>query len=263
MAKLFYGSTLKIERANEHIAHLDSLLETFIHSGFYDLAVEKDTDSGKNFLRLTIKIALPAERYALIIGDALHNLRSALDLAYHEAVIMCGGEPSKWTRFPVLDTREELISTKLDPALEKKQISLTVYNLILDVIKPYKTGNPALWMLDDLNIIDKHELLIPVLQLVMVGDVRLEDEYQRPIIRSFMFGDGSVALVKGADGLNLTVKDKGHATAHILLAQNILKQINEVVPTLRGIAVEVTNTIVQFDLIFFGLASGESADSHS
>jgi hypothetical protein len=248
----FEGSRLKVERANEHISHVDSLLQGFINSDFYDLAVEKHAKSGKNFLRFTIKSALPAQRYALIIGDALHNLRSALDLAYYEAVGLCGGTPTKWTRFPIRDTRDELIS-RLQSAVEKKQISTIVYFLVSDVVKSYQAGNPALWMLDDLNIMDKHQLLVPVLKLMMIGNVRFEDEQQRPITGQFMFADSMATPIEGSEGLNLTVKDKGHATAHILLGPNILKQINEVVPTLRGIAEEVTKTIELFDLLFVGL----------
>jgi hypothetical protein len=255
----FEESRLKVKRAYKHISDIDSLLAGFIDSDFYDLTVNKDAESGKNFLRFTFKLGFPAEDYALIIGDALHNLRSALDLLYYETVMLCKGIPTKWTRFPVRDTRDELVS-RLNSALEEKRITANVHSLILNVIKPYKTGNPTLWMLDDLNIIDKHQLLVPVLKLVMVSNVCFEDEQQRTILGRFMFTDSTVSLIKDAEGLDLTVKNKGHATAHILLAQDILKQINEVVPTLNRITEEVTRTIETFDILFDGLfilGSGE------
>jgi hypothetical protein len=259
----FEGSRLKVERANKHISDIDSLLQAFVNSDFYNLTVEKDADSGENVLRVAINAGIPAEEYALIIGDALHNLRSALDLVYYETVILCAGTPSKWTKFFVEDTREKLKS-RLDSALKKKQITKLVHSLIFDVVKPYQTGNSAIWTLDDWNITDKHQLLVPVFKLVILNQVRFEDEHHRPLpdLRDqFFFGESSIALLKGARGINVKVKDKGHASADILLAQNILKKIQTVGPTLRWIAEEVTNTINQFDALFEGLAL--IGDEHS
>ena len=174
----FRGSRLKVERAYKHIADVSSILEAFIGSDFYDLTVDKDPETGENFLRCAIKSRLEEEKIALIIGDALHNLRSALDLLYFETVELCDGASTKWTRFPFADTRDQLIG-RLHSALEKKQITRNVYNLILNIVKPYEGGSAALWTLDDLNITDKHQLLIPVLKLVMLRDVRFEDEQHR------------------------------------------------------------------------------------
>jgi hypothetical protein len=258
----FDGSRLKVERAYEHISNIDSLLRDFVGSDFYDLTTYKHFDSGDNFLRCTIKSRLEESKYAVIIGDALHNLRSALDLLYFETVGLCNGTSTKWTRFPVADTREQLV-TRLNPALEKKQITRSVHNLILNVVKPYEAGNVSLWTLDDLNLTDKHELLIPVLKLMMLRDVRFEDEQHRPLPSlpsEFFLGSPGITLVEGANGLNIAVKDKGRAATDILLAKGLLVKIQPIIPTLRGIAEEVTNTIETFDILFDGLfilGSGE------
>jgi hypothetical protein len=251
----FEGSRLKVERAYKHIADIDSMIEVFIGSDFYDLTVDKNNDTGENLLRCNIKSRMEEEKIALIIGDALHNLRSALDLLYYETVGLCNGVATKWTRFPFADTRDQLVG-RLNPALEKKQITRNVYNLILNIVKPYEGGNIALWELDDWNITDKHQLLIPVLKLMMLRDVRFEDEQHRPLpgLRSeFFMSDPGIALIDGANGLNITVKNKGRAAADILLAKGLLLKIQAIVPTLRGIAEEVTQTIETFDILFDGL----------
>jgi hypothetical protein len=257
MSNRFLGSRLKIERAKKHISNLESLLQAFVDSDFYDLSVQNNTEGGDSFLLFVLKTTLPADDYALIIGDALHNLRSALDLAYYQTVLLCDGTPSKWTRFPVRDTWEELVS-RLDAALKEKQISSSIRSLMLNVIKPYKTGNEAIWLLDDLNIIDKHELLVPVLKLVIVTQVSFEDEYQRPLPHlpsQFFFGDDyGMAMLKGTKGMKVAIKNKGHAAPDILLARDILRKIQAVVPTLRGITEEVFNAIEAFDTLFDGLA---------
>jgi hypothetical protein len=251
----FQGSRLKVERAYKHITDIDSILEAFIGSDFYNLTVDKHSETGENFLLCNITSRLEEEEIALIIGDVLHNLRSALDLLYYETVVLCNGTPSKWTRFPFADTREQLVS-RLNSALEEKRITRNIYNLILNIVKPYQTGNNALWTLDDLNITDKHQLLIPVLKLVMLRDVRFEDEQHRslPALQcEFFLSDPGIAPIRGANGLNIAVKDKGRAAADILLAKGILLKIQAIIPTLQGIAEEVTNTIGIFDSVFEGL----------
>jgi len=244
----FIGSRLKIKRAYKHVSEIASLLQSLSETNFYDLTVEKDANSGENFLRANIKEGIPADEYAPILGDALHNLRSALDFIYYETVFLCGGTPTKWTRFPIRDTREELVS-HLDSALKAKQISILVRSLVLDVVKPYKTGNIALWTLDDWNITDKHELLVPVFKLVIVNQVGFEDEQHRALAGlrdQFFFGESGVALLEGATGMNINVKHKGHAAIDILIARDILKKIQPVVPTLRGFAEEVTKVVNVF-----------------
>jgi hypothetical protein len=45
--------------------------------------------------------------------------------------------------------------------------------LILDCIKPYKTGNYALWALGKVENIDKHKLLIPSIVLTGLNGVSI------------------------------------------------------------------------------------------
>ena len=48
---------------------------------------------------------------ALITGDALHNLRSALDLLFYQAMHESTGTTDKYTRFPIRDERRNLCSS--------------------------------------------------------------------------------------------------------------------------------------------------------
>src|ERR1700722_15469893 len=104
--EMFEHARLKLRRANKHIADINSLLSTFSDSDFYRLSIENDARQGTNFLRIDIdESGFPVDDAALIIGDALHNLRSALDQLYYRVVVVhCSGVPSKWTRFPIFDS---------------------------------------------------------------------------------------------------------------------------------------------------------------
>jgi hypothetical protein len=68
--------SLKIARADEHIADLRELVDVYLSSGAYRLKPERD--QGVSRLRLHID-RQPPPQWSPIIGDALHNLRSALD----------------------------------------------------------------------------------------------------------------------------------------------------------------------------------------
>lgn len=246
----FEPSRLKIKRAVQHIEDLNALLKTFADSDFYSIHIEKDIKTGTNHLRAEIDtLSFPNNIAALTIGDALHNLRSALDFLYYATVLACGGTPSNWTRFPVRDTREELAAC-IKSALEHKRISLQIHDLILSTVKPYKAGNYTLWAVDDLNIRDKHQLLIPVLKAMLFQGVRLKDDQHTiiPIDLYVMDESGSMKLRELVDK-NLTVQDKGHATPNIFFDIGIPFEGQPVSQTLSGIAVEITRTIEAFEFV--------------
>jgi len=241
----FSASRKKIERAKKHIEDLNSLLAAFVSSDFYTVSVEKNIQRRAHFLRFDIdKSPFPFHDAALVVGDALHNLRSALDLLYYGTVV----NPSNWTRFPIFDTREILVD-RIGGALKKKQITSSVHDLILDTVKPYHAGNYTLWALHDLNIRDKHQLLVPVVKLFKFYGVRLEDDKQAPVNgRTFYLMDAS-SRIRLPDCTTVILKEKGHASGVILFDFGTAFQNESVIPALNGVAEEVTRTIEAFEAL--------------
>lgn len=243
----FNESKLKIERAKKHIIDLNTLLTDFVKSDFYSASIEKDAYR-TSYLKFDLNRAFPLNDSALILGDSLHNLRSALDLMFYQTVLHVGGIPTDWTHFPIRDKREILIKT-LNATLEKKQINALIFSLIADTIKPYEAGNYAIWALHDLNIRDKHQLLIPVLQLMKVDNVSLEDGNQIPFmpgVAYFLQKSSRVRLDETR--ANIQIKDKGQAAATILFNIRVPFEGKPVIPTLNGIAEEVSRTIEAFEI---------------
>lgn len=241
----FASSRLKVKRAKHHIENLNGAITAFLSSDFYTVSIEKELESGNNFLCIDIKPApFPFRDAALVIGDTFHNLRSALDIVYHGFVT----NPTAWTRFPVFDTREQLENT-LGGALERKQISSEVHDLILDGIKPYAAGNHALWGLHDMNILDKHQLLIPLLKLFRFEGIRLEDDKGSLITQRHPYiMDESQSYRIFSEG-QITVEDKGHASAAVLFDFGTAFDGKAVVPTLLDIVEKVDSTIEAFAAI--------------
>src|SRR5437773_5131171 len=111
-ADVLAGSREKLSRAREHTGLLQSEIEAFIRGFFvadvkYKLtfiATESATRagvSGNTIPRVHMDIPIPALRWGVIVGDAVHGLRSALDNAIESLTIENAGAPLPRTSFPI------------------------------------------------------------------------------------------------------------------------------------------------------------------
>lgn len=103
----------KLRHAETHLSTLRTFIDTARAREENQLAVgaELDTAAGLYILRITYTPDLTpiAEKVSLIVGDVIHNLRSALDhLAWQLACGAAGGTPrkSKDVVFPICDPRQ-------------------------------------------------------------------------------------------------------------------------------------------------------------
>jgi hypothetical protein len=158
----FDGSKLKLKRADKHIRELNSVLTSYLNAHVFPLYTEKDPKTGRDNLRLKKPTEPIPGEVPLILGDAIHNIRSALDYMMWDMITAVGGKPSRYTQLPFRQTRDELIDT-MKGGLNRIP---TIYDFILNDVRPYKSGNPALWGLHNLDIVDKHKLLIPTVSQV-------------------------------------------------------------------------------------------------
>jgi len=78
MAELFKGARLKIKRAEEHINNLSQMISAMTNRKNHVVLIDRDPETGDNFLKVGHIEFLP-DTFPLILGDALHNLRAALD----------------------------------------------------------------------------------------------------------------------------------------------------------------------------------------
>jgi hypothetical protein len=246
----FSASRKKVERAMKHIRDLNALLVGFSESDFYAVRVEEY--KGRNHVVIDFRKQFPVDDAALIIGDALHNLRSALDIMYYQAFHETSGITDHRTKFPFRDEWEELVSA-IDGGLKEKGLSdhpsaAKIRNVIVDVIQPHMTGNYPLWALHDMNITDKHQLLIPVFKIMRFTDIRLEDERGDIFLADGQpyFTEDSYRFKVGREGA-IKVHDKGHAATAIVFDVAVPLKNKPVVPALSEIAESVTRAIDAFD----------------
>jgi hypothetical protein len=152
--------TPKITRAKEHVANLERELRAFIDRSPYKVAAKRDPETHKLVYYVMSAEGTP-DCLALIAGDAIQNLMSALDhLAYQLVCSETADNPPKLDRiyFPIGDDKEKYETKKREYMKGAHQETLDA----IDSLKPYKDGNYLLWALYRLNNIDKHRLLFTV-----------------------------------------------------------------------------------------------------
>jgi hypothetical protein len=144
----------KIERAKKHIRDLEAFVHAPGGNDLHEIKAELDPQSGDKVHRVYTR-PVPVD-VGLLIGDAIHNLRSALDHLVWQLVLAAGNEPDRNTAFPI---QESAPADETKPSGKVKGVEPAAVRLI-DSLKPYQGGSDDLWAIHHLDIIDKHRLLL-------------------------------------------------------------------------------------------------------
>jgi hypothetical protein len=149
----------KIERAKEHCRALYSEIKRFLDSQPYSLIPEYDAETATYLFKLKIAEPIPQARWALIVGDCVHNARSSLD---YIAWRLAGSKlPDRQTFFPIYATEIGFIQN----VIKHRQLDTRIHQDAFIEIRncqPYLRGHPQedhLWFLQELDARDKHKLL--------------------------------------------------------------------------------------------------------
>jgi hypothetical protein len=156
----FSGVDRKIKRANHQINNLQDLWAAFRERNAHEIVIQrhpKASDRAQLVLKINEPIAsdLMAEA-SLQVGDAIHNLRSALDhLAYQ-------WWPNEQAAFPIPRKRGRPSTGDYKSlVLGKVQGAPKAVRIILLSLQPYEGGDhELLWAVSYLDNVDKHRLLI-------------------------------------------------------------------------------------------------------
>ena len=157
MSDRLIGIRAKIERAKEHVRNLESTMQAFRGSDPYGFRIDDDPETGDKIHRIQIRSQTPCS-FSLIAGDAIHNIRSALDHLACRLVEANGRQPHGSTYFPIAETFEKYKASKGG----KVEGMSAVAKDLIDATKPYgeSGGTDDLWALHRLDIHDKHKLLM-------------------------------------------------------------------------------------------------------
>lgn len=164
----FYGPKLKIERAKQHINDLKRQIREFAERKPYVVVVEKDADPKRCNMTIRVRQQMPPE-IALTTGDAIHNLRSPLDLLAGDLVRLAGKNGDN-ARFPFATD-----ATHLESRIKDTEIDKAGKHVVDEIrrLEPYPGGKGApLRAIHDLDITDKHVAMLDVMSMGLMPDVR-------------------------------------------------------------------------------------------
>ena len=147
----FTASRRKLARAMRYIEELDQSIEKYFSGKWYTCTFDETKG-----LNLTI-FGVPRDA-DMAAGDAIHNMRSALDLLAVEAVKRGGGDP-KDVYYPFCEKRASFEATFQTRKLHKAPAPIQA---IVRGSKPYPDGDATLHALHKLDIRDKHQALIAI-----------------------------------------------------------------------------------------------------
>jgi hypothetical protein len=258
----FAGARLKIKRAHKHIAELDTWINDVIQSNIDAARAHKAGDPS----RISHHVVVNRKHgYAvdvpLIVGDAVHNLRTALDFLASAIV----NDDKTRTYFPLGDTREGLIHSREYRLIEAIAPDLALK--IADVIKSYKTrGDSRFWALNQLDRIDKHRLLVPTITQQNSAVIGITEEHEDDPPPT---GPGSIYMLGGRTTKEGVVKsvareprpgtkayihneNNGYQTVSVIFPEGGPFENEAVVPTLRQLAELVSGVIDMFEAVCFG-----------
>lgn len=95
---------MKFARALTIIDQLEIEVAAYLESQPFSLYAEEGDDG---YLLTKVRITrYPPEEWSLLVGDIVHNARSALDHLAWRLVESCGALPSQSTAFPITDAPE-------------------------------------------------------------------------------------------------------------------------------------------------------------
>ena len=169
----FFTRDLKVARAYEHIEDVKQLAQDWLGTDAYTVAREIDPETGHTVCKARIKGQPPVE-IGLVVGDAVHNLRSALDHAVYALAERHLGplpiEAQERLAFPIVGNQnskgqpadgsvifQELLTGR------RRLVELLPDNVLryIESIQPYRWEGEGfrhhwLWFVHDLDRIDKH-----------------------------------------------------------------------------------------------------------
>lgn len=217
MSAAYRDARLKIRRAKKHIA--DFTAAVIALEDTCTATIEHHAEGGESLIHEIPNPRETLDDLALITGDALHNMRSALDFAWHSTI--SGFLPDKITnktKFPVRRTRQDVEGALHGIEVDTRCIPL--FECIMRDIQPYEGGhNEVAWTLNNIDNSDKHVLLLGLNPVAHITGITRRDA-------NGQLDTGSSVQARGVNGRYIIdfprgykIEDKGKISIGILLQE--------------------------------------------
>ena len=163
------GVAAKIDRANELLDEIRAEAEAFLAGPSYELRGVYDATTHTWEQRVHI-VREPPLRLGVIVGDYVHNVRSALDQLVWQLVLLNGGKPTRRNQMPIEDT-----PAKSAESAKRMLRGVSVgHRASLERAQPYHAAGDLiehpLRVLRELSNLDKHRVVHPAYSFLSDAD---------------------------------------------------------------------------------------------
>lgn len=244
------GPRLKVKRAYRHIDEIIAQTSP-LSKDWHSIGMEADICppyAKPTGFTLRYRPTEPiAELVALMIGDAVHNLRTALD---HLATGIRSS--SKWkgdAHFPMRTRREELVSPAGQPIRELDLIEAVLpgsAHSLLDKIRPADGADEPLWAFHTLDNDDKHNLILPTVAVVMIDGINVKIG-GTTLTDCGVDGDATHPINLIGSDVPFAVKGDLKTVVDVKFGKGGSFEDEPVIPTLTQIAGIVSRTLDEFE----------------
>jgi hypothetical protein len=172
----FAGAYGKLDRADEHFKALQAEIETFVQGQTDGARGELQDIDGQTFYVMEAHtVAQVPDRIGLILGDAIQNLRSALDHTVWQLVLLGGGKPDKRNQFPIF-SKAPTTPREID-SWERSVRGISGSDLaLIEGVQPHRRPDPStqpLAVLSDLSNTDKHRVILTIVLTIVLAPDRM------------------------------------------------------------------------------------------
>jgi hypothetical protein len=222
----------KLARADEHLSTLYRETDRWGDGDPFRIVRRSNADGSVHLFSLRIHAQPDVWRWALLLGDALHNMRCALDhIVYALAVRQTGQDPpvdDSLLMFPICSDLEHW----KNPRVQRRIACLNEPTCAaIERVQPYnriKAGQwfMPLWWLAQLNDIDKHRLPHIAVVAAHADEIAIDAE---PDTFRALWNEG--ILVDGAPLLRLTLaKPDPHVRVDLKATGAVVLQLKDIRP---------------------------------
>lgn len=233
----------KIARADEHLAALYGKIDAWSDLQPCSLRRHSNADGSEHTFTFHVSPQPDVYCWALLMGDAVHNLRSALDhIVYSLAINHTGKNPpddETKLAFPITSSPDKFTTSKwrIESLCDTAQTGI-------EKAQPYNRTHPSgwqpLWWLSQLDDIDKHRLAVLLPTAAYPENITIG---AKPGTYKVLWNQG--VYVEGAPVLRITLTDPNpdvyvdlNMTAAVVLKAEGQPPIG-VIPSLKSIRREV------------------------
>jgi hypothetical protein len=271
MIPSLYGVRAKISQAEHHLRNLKVSLKKRLASETTGDFVRIDDDRERKHLIGRANIREPAFKWRLLVGDIAHNLRSSLDHLVYQLALLKNPlfKHGRRTMFPIFTDKEEFRSKGMHRI--RPHLSFSAAKLIVKH-QPYKRPNPTrdnLWILSELDNIDKHRTVVELGKYFNLPDIILTSSVTGRSKRHVSSGRHEFRPLKDRDEVFVVSYasstdgppkvDLDGLSALVTFEGTDLCDVKNVLPLLRDLVATVKDIVDEFDANFFSQGKDRSS----